>query len=181
MSLRGTDTSAHVRKGAVAVVGVALLLGACHPAAGSSPSSSTISPPTTAAATTGVPADMLNPAVTQATIATTICLSGYTTTVRPPASVTEPIKRAQLAAYGYADTKLSDYEEDHAIAIEVGGAPASRTNLWPEPHSLSTADDKLEGALHDDVCSGRLTLAAAQARLLAAKTAHGFRRAASSQ
>src|ERR1035437_3182978 len=35
----------------------------------------------------------LNPAVTQATIGMTICVSGWTTTVRPPTSYTTPLKR----------------------------------------------------------------------------------------
>ncbi len=42
----------------------------------------------------------LNPSVTQADIGSTICHSGWTSTVRPPESVTEPEKLASIAAYG---------------------------------------------------------------------------------
>ena len=42
----------------------------------------------------------LNPAVTRATIDQTICVSGWTGTVRPSTSVTEPEKLASMVAYG---------------------------------------------------------------------------------
>jgi hypothetical protein len=42
-----------------------------------------------------------DPRVTPATIATTICVTGWSEMVRPPTSVTDPIKTAQIAAYGY--------------------------------------------------------------------------------
>lgn len=117
-----------------------------------------------------------NPAVTQATIATTICVSGWTATVRPPASYTTALKKRQLAAYGYADTTLADYEEDHLISLEIGGAPRDPLNLWPEPYGVSLSDgtavgarekDQLENYLHRQVCRGQMRLAAAQALIAA--------------
>src|SRR5664280_1012277 len=74
-----------------------------------------------------------NPAVTQATIGSTICRSGYTATIRPPASYTDALKRQQIAAYGYTDTSPRSYEEDHLISLELGGASSDQRNLWPEP------------------------------------------------
>lgn len=41
-----------------------------------------------------------NADVTQATIAVTICRRGWTASVRPPESYTEPLKRELMAAYG---------------------------------------------------------------------------------
>ena len=108
-----------------------------------------------------------NPAVTQANIQQTICVSGYTATIRPPASYTTGLKRQQLVS-GYAyqgDTNTRDYEEDHLISLEVGGSPDSPQNLWPEPYAGSDGaktKDKIENKLHDLVCSGQLSLAAAQ-------------------
>jgi hypothetical protein len=134
---------------------------------------------TTVTTTTGVPFDMLNSAVTPATIETTICVSGYTTTIRPPVSFTEPLKVHQIVTYGYADHLVRDYEEDHVIALEIGGAAASAVNLFPEPHTFSVPDDTLENSLHTQVCTGRLALAEAQRQMLAAKVAHGYSRAAS--
>lgn len=122
---------------------------------------------------------MLNPAVSQATISTTICLSDYTGTIRPPASLTNTLKAHQLSAYGFTDQNVSDYEEDHVIALELGGAPRSPSNLWPEPHAWSRSDDRLENDLHVQVCAGHLDLASAQLKLLAAKVARGYRTEAS--
>jgi hypothetical protein len=57
----------------------------------------------------------LNPAVTQATVGRTICVEGWTDTVRPPEDVTEPEKAASMAAYG--DTgSMSSYEYDHFLS-----------------------------------------------------------------
>src|SRR5689334_838052 len=50
----------------------------------------------------------LNPAVTQATIHATICVSGWTATVRPPSSYTSELKVEQLAAFGFADKNPKD-------------------------------------------------------------------------
>jgi hypothetical protein len=135
--------------------------------------------PTTTGAPAAVPTDMLNPAVAPATIASTICVSGYRAIIRPPVSFTEPLKVHQIATYGYADTRVGDYEEDHVIALELGGAPAAASNLFPEPHSVSFADDTMETNLRSQVCRGQLSLAAAQLRLFMIKVAHGYSRTAS--
>ena len=108
-----------------------------------------------------------NPAVTQATVARTICLAGYTRTIRPSSTYTTALKRQQLAAgYTYrGDLSTSDYEEDHLVSLELGGSPTSVRNLWPEPYLApegARVKDKVENRLHDLVCSGRLTLRAAQ-------------------
>jgi hypothetical protein len=105
-----------------------------------------------------------DPRVTQANIATTICVSGYTTTVRPPTSYTDPLKVQQMALYGETGS-TADYEEDHLIALEVGGDPRDPKNLWPEPRNGSndaSTKDTLENRLHAEVCAGAITLAAAQ-------------------
>ena len=73
----------------------------------------------------------VNPAVTQATIATTICRAGWTASVRPPERVTEPEKLASLRAYG--ESGPSGYEYDHLVPLELGGAVNDPRNLWPEP------------------------------------------------
>src|SRR5436190_23881636 len=68
-----------------------------------------------------------NPDVTQSTIDTTICVSGWTATVRPPSSYTTALKVKQIAEYGYSDTSTADYEEDHLVPLELGGAPKAAT------------------------------------------------------
>jgi len=112
----------------------------------------------------------VNPDVTQQTIETTICVRGWTRLVRPPESYTEPLKHEQIAEYGYSDRRLRDYEEDHLIPLELGGAPTDPRNLWPEPHEApgdwgSYAKDRLESRLNDLVCSGALPLETARAAI----------------
>lgn len=109
----------------------------------------------------------VNPKVTQSNVHSTICVPGWTATVRPPLSYTEPLKIRQLHS-GYAwrgDTRLADYEEDHLIPLELGGAPTSVKNLWPEPHlGGAYVKDVLENVLKRDVCrvTNPLPLAVAQ-------------------
>ena len=105
---------------------------------------------------------VIDPRVTQANIQTTICKSGYTATVRPPTSYTNALKIQQIREYGYSDTNVKDYEEDHLISLEIGGNPTDPKNLWPEfPHSPNPKD-KIENELHKKVCAGQMTLAEAQ-------------------
>ena len=103
----------------------------------------------------------LNPAVTQATIDQTICVGGWTATVRPPESVTEPEKLASIAAYGDGGS-IHDYEYDHLVSLELGGALNDARNLWPEPGASPNPKDSVENALHRMVCDGQLRLAQAQ-------------------
>ncbi len=103
--------------------------------------------------------------MTQATIGSTICASGYSSTIRPPESVTYPEKRASMAAYGQSGS-TSGYEYDHLVSLEVGGAANAAANLWPEPYAGSygaRVKDRLENRLHQLICSGALPLATAQA------------------
>jgi hypothetical protein len=112
----------------------------------------------------------VNPQVTQADIGSTICLSGWTATVRPPESVTGPEKAGSALAYGYTGP-FSTGEYDHLIPLELGGDPNDSANLWVEPNedpaatSTHNAKDDLEGRLRDLVCAGSLTLADAQAAI----------------
>ncbi len=170
-----------------ALVVVVAALGGCAPGSPAPVRSSSLTrlppPPAPSAATTepepspagsspaAVPGYLLNPAVTQDTITWTICDSGWTATVRPPSSYTSALKRRQLPA----GADPAGYEEDHQIALEIGGAPRNPTgpdgrpalvgNLWPEPKTEAHGKDVFENAEHRDVCAGRLTLAAAQAAM----------------
>jgi hypothetical protein len=110
-----------------------------------------------------------DPDVTQNNIDSTICVPGYTATVRPPVSYTEPLKLASMQQYGDTDSP-SNYEYDHLIPLELGGAPRDTKNLWPEPYNLPNGaheKDQEENSLHDAVCSGQMTLADAQNKIVA--------------
>jgi hypothetical protein len=107
----------------------------------------------------------LNPAVTQATIDRTICVTGWTETVRPPETVTEQEKAGSMAAYG--DTgSMAAYEYDHFVPLELGGATNDPRNLWPELGASPNPKDSVEGELRSEVCDGRLSLAAAQREIV---------------
>jgi hypothetical protein len=103
----------------------------------------------------------LNPQVTHATIGRTICRSGWTSTVRPPESITEPEKFASMRAYG-ARGPASNYEYDHFVPLELGGATNDPRNLWPEPGASPNPKDAVEDELNRAVCDERMTLAQAQ-------------------
>ena len=104
---------------------------------------------------------VLNPDVTQADIRSTICKRGWTSTIRPPESYTDALKRKQMRAYGETGS-MSGYQEDHLISLELGGSPTDPRNLWPEPYPRASQMDQQENALNAEVCSGQLTLAQAQ-------------------
>lgn len=112
----------------------------------------------------------LNPQVTQLNIASTICRSGWTATIRPPASYTTGLKRQQMPSYGLAGQPTSAVEEDHLVPLEVGGNPTDPRNLWPElwtGPAGAHAKDAEENSLRRAVCGGRMKLADAQAKILA--------------
>lgn len=115
---------------------------------------------------------VLNPDVTQATIAATICRKGWTRTIRPPVSYTNDLKRTGLRAYGLRGPP-SVYQEDHLISLELGGDPTDPRNLWPEPYPRAADVDQIENDLNAQVCGGRLSLAEAQRRESALKHADG--------
>lgn len=104
----------------------------------------------------------IDPRVTQDNLTDTICKSGYTTTVRPSTTYTNNLKAQQIIEYGYTDTRLSSYEEDHLIPLELGGAPSEPKNLWPEYGSIPNPKDTVENGCKKKVCAGTITLAAAQ-------------------
>jgi len=109
----------------------------------------------------------INPAVTQSTIRSTICVVGWTATVRPPVAYTSQLKYDQLHS-GYnlnGDLNMRHYEEDHIVPLEVGGSPASTLNLFPEPRNIKFGayfKDQLENRMHQLVCSKQLSLQVAQ-------------------
>jgi hypothetical protein len=109
----------------------------------------------------------LNPDVTESTLKTTICMSGWTATVRPPKSLTDRLKRASMEQYRVGDKPRGDYQYDHLISLQLGGAPEDVLNLWPEPFDVSggegaKAKDTVETKLKRSICMGTITLAEAQ-------------------
>lgn len=110
-----------------------------------------------------VPAEVLNPAVTQATVGATICVRGWTARIRPPSSFTSRLKRRQLATHPGWPQDPALYEEDHVMPLALGGNPTAEANLRPELWAAARRKDVAETAGHRAVCAGRVTLD--QARL----------------
>jgi hypothetical protein len=129
------------------------------------------SAPTVLASVTRTPG-VLNPAVTPATVGSTICTHGWTSTVRPPTTYTSALKVRQMSEYGEAGSPGA-YQEDHLISLELGGDPTDPRNLWPEPYPRAAQVDRIENELNAQVCSGGLSLADAQRRESALKHDYG--------
>ncbi len=103
----------------------------------------------------------IDSSITEDNIQKTICVRGYTKTVRPPAYYTNALKKKQMAAYGYSDVDPRHYEEDHLIPLSIGGNPSDPLNLWPQPRiSEWNAEKKdiLEFKLYKLVCDGTVSL-----------------------
>jgi hypothetical protein len=113
-----------------------------------------------------------NPDVTQANVNSTICVRGWTKTVRPPSSYTSALKTRQLVEFRLRGPP-SAYQEDHLISLELGGSPSDPRNLWPQPYPRASQVDRIENELNAKVCSGHLSLAAAQRKEAVLKHEHG--------
>jgi hypothetical protein len=112
----------------------------------------------------------VNPNVTQANIHQTICVRGWTATIRPPVSYTGALKRRLAREQGVS---TRDFELDHFQPLELGGAPRDPLNLWLEPWGQARKTDQEENRLRREVCAGQETLARAQHEMADWKEKHG--------
>lgn len=90
-----------------------------------------------------------------------ICQSGYSSSVR---NVPTSEKNQVYAEYGIASHFSGQYEVDHLISLELGGSN-DIANLWPEAASPTPGfhqKDQVENFLHNQVCSGAMSLQDAQ-------------------
>jgi hypothetical protein len=74
--------------------------------------------------------------------------------------VTLTMNRNVAARYGVPEREWNDYEFDHLISRENGGAD-DELNLWPQPRFgewNAGKKDALENRLHKLLCSGELEL-----------------------
>ena len=107
----------------------------------------------------------LNPDVDEDTIGQTICVSGYTKSVRPATSYTNGVKKRLMRAAGVDEARIGDYELDHIVPLALGGHPRKLSNLmlqpWEGEHGAKMKD-LLEVRLQSLVCRGKLDLTDAQ-------------------
>src|SRR3989338_714961 len=94
-----------------------------------------------------------------------ICVSGYTKRVR---SVSTKLRKQLFAAYGVAyPPPTGAYELDHIIPLALGG-DNSAANLFPEaadPKPGFKEKDVVEVYLYEEMCAGKIDLAAAQTQV----------------
>jgi hypothetical protein len=93
-----------------------------------------------------------------------ICVPGYSSKVR---NVPDSVKNNAYAEYGVVSHTPGQYEVDHLISLELGGSN-DIANLWPEPADPRPGfheKDKVENYLHDQVCSGSMSLQDAQIKI----------------
>ena len=142
-------------------------LGGCTTVQGPNESAPRDGPPAafTARSPFEEPPGALSTGVHQTNIATTICVAGWTATVRPPTSYTQAIKRTMLARVGAPIAEAEQYELDHFVPLALGGNPTSLDNLWLQrwlgPWN-ARIKDRLERKLQVLVCDGKVTLARAR-------------------
>jgi hypothetical protein len=90
-----------------------------------------------------------------------ICKPGYSSSVR---NVPAEVSRMVYSAYGIAEHATGEYEVDHLVPLETGGSN-DIANLWPQaaaPPPGFHEKDRVENYLHDQVCSGAMSLMDAQ-------------------
>src|SRR5579884_1293533 len=93
-----------------------------------------------------------------------VCKSGYARSVR---NVPTSEKNQVYAEYGITHHSTGEYEVDHLISLELGGSN-DISNLWPEAASPTPGfhqKDQVENYLHDQVCSGAMSLQEAQVEI----------------
>jgi hypothetical protein len=110
----------------------------------------------------------INPKVTQENLHATVCVSGWSRTIRPPASYTNRLKANQMRELGLPGS-THDYHEDYLVPLCAGGHPTDPRNLWPQPITGKWTDkvkDQLESSVCRQICRGDITLKEGQAIFL---------------
>jgi len=77
--------------------------------------------------------------------------------VRPSLAFSEAVKK-DVAAKNSRHLPVSDYELDHIIPIELGGAPYDPNNLQLQTWGRAKVKDNLEDKYHFLVCQGDMPL-----------------------
>jgi hypothetical protein len=103
--------------------------------------------------------------VTPDTLSSTVCVSGYTKSVRPDAGYTNGIKLEMLREAGIGRSALSEYTLDHIIPLAIGGHPSDRSNLQLQTVEDAKRKDRVEVKLQCLVCSGQVGLEEAQQQI----------------
>ena len=110
----------------------------------------------------------LNADVTQENLQQTVCVVGWTDSIRPSKSYIRKLRREQMRELGQPGT--ASYHEDHIVPLCAGGHPSDARNLWPQ-RLRGKWNDNDKSQLERSVCRRLsrcdITLDAAQAIFLA--------------
>lgn len=104
----------------------------------------------------------INARVAEKTIKETICVHGWTKSIRPPVSYTNEIKREMMAEIGVPAEAEAEIKLDHIIPLALGGSPDSKLNLMLQPDDEAKDKDRVEVCLARMVCAGKVSLVDAQ-------------------
>lgn len=94
---------------------------------------------------------ILNAAVTDQTLAQTVCRPGWSADYRRHHPVRLKVRKG--------------FVRDHVVSIELGGN-SSAQNVRYQPTAEAKSKDLIERRLHREVCSGRMRLGEAQKLIL---------------
>lgn len=114
-----------------------------------------------------LPDSLVTPGAIVSADTSIICRKGYATKAR--ALDTALFRKLRGPIYRAYGVKAGHIQLDHLIPVEIGGATSVK-NLWPQPTrgvTAAHAKDVLENRVHKAVCSGKLALPDAQARIAA--------------
>lgn len=139
------------------IIAILGLLAAC----GSPPTVPDSTAPAALGTLRTVPDEALNADVRQDTIQKTICVAGYTASVRPSTTYTNGVKLKLLREQALPASVAIDFELDHRIPLALGGHPRNLKNLMLQPwegKDGAKVKDRLERRLQKLVCAGQLLL-----------------------
>jgi len=75
-----------------------------------------------------------------------LCQKGYVTS--SARNIPETVKRYVFMTYFHSIPKMGDYEMDHLISLELGGANTIE-NLWPQSYNTSPWNAHVKDRLED--------------------------------
>ena len=104
----------------------------------------------------------VNPDVTPENIEQTICVKGWSKSVRPPQIFTDRVKKHLMRQAGLPLESIGDWILDHRINIAIGGSPTALANLMLQPRDESFEKDRAENRAHSLICTHRIDLRQAQ-------------------
>ena len=93
-----------------------------------------------------------------------VCTPGHSKTV---CDVPASVRDEAYASYGIQSHTPGQYEVDHFVSLELGGSN-DISNPWPEAASPTPGFHekvRVENHLHDQMCSGQMTLQEAQRQI----------------